>query len=110
MVYRYPEICQQCCGQRQPHLCLVTLMPLDALTQVVQEWFVCEGVFVSPLQMAMPDGRQVHHDGGVGDSSVGMDTIVPECSLGCWQWGNVVGTAECRRPGSVALPLCTSDG
>ena len=44
--------------------------------------------------MAMPDGRQVHHDGGVGDSSVGMDTIVPGGSLGCWPWGNVVGTTE----------------
>ena len=43
-----------------------------------------------------PDGRQVHHDGGVRDSAVRMHTIVPEGCLGCWPGRNVIGTAECK--------------
>ena len=46
--------------------------------------------------MAMPDGRQIHHDGGVRDGAVRMHTIIPEGGLGCWPRWNVIGTAECE--------------
>ena len=49
---------------------------------------------MSKLQMAMPNGRQVHHDGGVGDGAVCMHTIVPQGGLGCWPGGDAVGTTN----------------
>ena len=46
--------------------------------------------------MAMPDGRQIHHDGGMRDGTVRMHTIIPEGGLGCWPGWDVMGTAECE--------------